>query len=289
MMNAFVRSQAYAFTTVLLWSTAYVFTKIALEHFSAGSLGVLRCAVASLCLLLVVRLKKIPPPKAALLPLFIASGLAGFTLYILAFNLGSSTLNATTSCIIISTSPIMTAVLAGPVFQERLNLWGRAATVLAFGGILIMFLWEGEFFVSPGLAWMLGAALLISIYNLLQRGLSRHCGALQITACSFFCGTLLLLFFLPEAVDELRRASLSQVLLVCFLGGGPGAAAYVIWTKALALAPKTSGVTNYMFLTPFLALMLEYGVMGTVPGPETFAGGAVILAALLLYSVRGRG
>ncbi len=288
-MNAFVRSQVYAFITVSLWSTAYVFTKIALQHFSAGSLGLLRCAVASLCLLLVVRVRGILPPQAALWPQFAASGLAGFTLYILTFNMGSSLLNATTSCIIISTSPIMTAILAHIAFGERLNRWARAATVLAFGGILIMFLWEGAFAVSGGLAWMLGAALLISIYNILQRNLSRQCGALQITAYSFLCGTLFLLFFSPEAVEQLRAAPWSGVLLVCFLGVFPSAAAYVLWTKALAIAPKTSGVANYMFLTPFLALLLEYVVTGAAPGPATFAGGGVILAALLLYSARGRG
>ena len=162
-MNAFVQSQVCAFITVSLWSTAYVVTKLVLPHFSAGALGLLRCGAATLCLLPLVRAQGGPLPKKALWPQFAVSGLAGFALYILTFNIGSSLLNATTSCIIISTSPIMTAALAGVVFRERLNPWGRAATALAFGGILVMFLWDGTFTVSGGLVWMLGAALLISI------------------------------------------------------------------------------------------------------------------------------
>lgn len=283
MQKSFFASQAYAFLTVLLWSTAYVFTKVALQHFSASALGLLRCAVASLCLVAVVFAKRLPPPQRSYWPLFLLSGLAGFTLYIITFNIGSTMLNATTNCVIISTSPIITALLASALFKERLTARQWIATWLAFAGILAMSLLDGVFMVSEGLAWMLAAAVLISVYNILQRKLSRHFGALTITAYSFFPGTLFLLVFLPQALDQVRTAPAILVALVCFLGIFPSALAYLAWGKALALAPKTSSVANYMFLTPFLALILEYAVMGTLPGRGTFIGGALILAGLLIF------
>ena len=54
MQQSFLLSQLYAFLTVALWSSAYVFTKIELQYFSVSSLGLLHCLVASLCLALVV-------------------------------------------------------------------------------------------------------------------------------------------------------------------------------------------------------------------------------------------
>ena len=287
-MNNFYLSQIYAFITVFLWSTSYVFTKLALQHFSAGALGFFRCLVASLCLLLVLLLKKQPLPRASLLPGLVASGAAGFAVYFVLFNTGSSLLNATTACVVISTSPIITALLALGIYRERISPAGWFSILLAFGGILVMMLHKGGLSLTGGLPWMLGAAFLISVYNILQRGLSRHCGALQSIAYSYFSGTALLFWCLPGALEELARASWTHIALACYLGVFPGAVAYGVWTRALAVAPKTSGVTNYMLLTPFLALLLEYGLTDVVPGMETFLGGGMILLGLLCYAVSGR-
>ena len=53
---------------------------------------------------------------------------------------------------------------------------------------------------------------------------------------------------------------------------------------ALAATRKTSSVTNYMFLMPFLSLMLEYLFIGTLPDAAVFAGGGVILLSLVLFT-----
>lgn len=284
---SFLVSQIYAAATVLLWSTAYVFTKVSLQYFSAGALGLLRCFVASLCLLSIVGWKKLEFPKARDILWFILSGATGFSFYLITFNIGSSLLSPTTSCIIISSSPIITSLMAIAVFKERLGILRWIATGTAFCGILTMTLWEGTFSVSKGIFWMLAAAFLISAYNVMQRWLARRFSPLQITAYSFASGTILLLGSLSEALAQVTAAPFSQILLVCFLGIFPSAAAYIFWGKALAAAPKTSSVTNYMFLTPFLALMLEYCILGVFPGIATFVGGGMILAGLLLFTMAG--
>ena len=50
MKTGAVSSQWYAFATVVLWSSAFVFTKVALLSFSSTALGFLRCAIASVVL-----------------------------------------------------------------------------------------------------------------------------------------------------------------------------------------------------------------------------------------------
>ena len=288
MRRDFLLSQLYAFSTVLLWSSAYVFTKVALLHFSFSSLAFLRCAIASLCLAGVLIIKRGPFPGIAALPRFIAAGAAGFALYILAFNKGSALLNPTTSCILISTSPIITALLAQKSFGEKLSRRQWIAIGTAFCGILVMTLRGGVPVISEGILWMLAAAFLISMYNVLQRSLARSYDALAITSYSFFAGTLLLAPFIPEAAGEISSASLAQAGLVCFLGACPSAAAYLLWAKALTLAPKTGNVTNYMFLSPFLSLLLEYIVTGQLPDMGTFVGGGIIIAGLALFTPAGK-
>ena len=288
MRRSLFLSQLTAGAAVALWSSAYVFTKVALGYYSVSALALLRCAVASVCLGTVLVLQRKSFPGAAAVPLFFVSGAAGFALYILAFNKGSETLNPTTCCILISTAPIITALLARVWFRETLARLQWAAICMAFCGILVMTLWDGELAVSGGAFWALAAAVLMSVYNIVQRFLTRRFEPLLVTAYSFFAATLLLAPFLPEAVAEIRGAAAPQVWLVVFLGICPSAAAYLLWAKALSLAPSTGSVANYLFLTPFLALLLEYVVTGGLPGGATFVGGAVIMASLVVFLRAGR-
>lgn len=285
--------QLYAFATVVLWAAAYVYTKIALNFFSPGPLGLVRCAVASFVFLVVLSARGMGRgvffvPAARHLPLFAASGLSGFTLYLLAFNAGSISLNPTTNCVVISTAPILTAVLARMFFGERLPVLRWLALVLAFGGVVVMNGGGRGFMLAPGMGYVLAAAVLLGLYNIVQRILTRHYGAVQIAAWSFFAGTLFLLYCLPQTVDEVRLASANALRLAVFLGIFPSAAAYLLWARALALAPRTSLATNYMFLTPFLSMLLDFAVSGGLPETATFVGGGVILGALLLFSLTGK-
>lgn len=284
MNQSVVWSQVYAFLTVLLWSSAFVFTKIALEYFSATSLGLIRCFVATLFLMSIVLLQRKSIPALKYIPIFIASGVSGFSLYLVTFNIGSSMLNPTTSCVIISLSPVIAAVFAAAIFREKLRLLQWLSIFMAFCGILIMTLWHGTLAVSSGIFWMLSAAFLFSLYSLLQRWLSRQFDPFQITAYSFFWGTITLLCFTGEAVEKLHDASVSMVALACFLAIFPSAIASICWVKALSLAKNTSSVTNYVFLTPLLSLLLEYIFIGSLPGVETFIGGGVILLSLGIFT-----
>ena len=293
MNNPSLICQAYAFATVVLWSTAYVYTKVALAFFTPGPLGLLRCAVASLAFVGILLARGRARggffvPSARHLPLFAAAGLSGFTLYLLAFNEGSITLNPTTNCIVISTAPILTAALARLFFSERLPVLRWLALALAFGGVVVMNGGGQGFMLAPGMGWVLVAAVLISLYNITQRALSRHYGFMEIAAWSFFAGTLFLLYCLPQTIAQVQAAPARALWLALFLGIFPSAAAYLLWTRALALAPRTSLVTNYMFLTPFLSMLLDFAVTGGLPDASTFAGGAIIMGALLLFSLAGK-
>lgn len=284
----FSPSQGYAFLTVALWSSAFVFTKVALMAFTSPALGFLRCLVASIALCAVLAAKRVPLPRWRDVPGLLLSGALGFAVYLLVFNKGSETLTSTTSCIIIATAPLITALLAAAVFRERLSAVGWCALCLEFGGVLILALWNGVVSINAGVLWMLAAALSISGYNIVQRLFARRYSALELTTWGFVAATVMLAPFAPDAAREIAQAPLAQVGTVVFLGVFPSAVAYLAWARALAVARSTSEVTHFMFLTPFLSLVLGYMVISEVPGPETFAGGTVILLGLALFHGAGR-
>ena len=83
------KSAIFAFITVFLWSSAFPITKIATQCFSPNALGLLRCALASVILLIIGGMNHLRKPMKALhIPLFFLSGGLGFSLYMIFFNTG---------------------------------------------------------------------------------------------------------------------------------------------------------------------------------------------------------
>lgn len=277
-----------AFGTITLWAFAFVYTKVAAESFSPTALALLRCLVACGVLALFLALKRSNLPRLRDLPLFVLSGAFGFGLYLPVFNKGLESLTAATSCILLATAPVMTALMAAALFRERLSFRAWAAMGIQFCGILILSLWNGTLAVNSGVLWTLAAAALLSGYNILQRMLSARYTSLDITAHSFFTGTLMLLVFAGEAASQAAAAPAGHLWVIIFLGVFPSAIAYLLWAKALVIAKKTSDVTNYMFVTPLVALLLGYMVIAEMPDAGAFVGGAVIFSGLALFTTAGR-
>jgi drug/metabolite transporter (DMT)-like permease len=281
-------SHPWAFGTIIFWASAYVFTKVALTHFSAFGLGVLRYLTASFALLLLAVSKKIGFPETKDIPGFFLTGAIGFTLYMTTFNIGSQTLTSSTASVIIATVPVITAFLAGLIFKEILSPWRWFAIFIEFLGILILLLWNGIFSINAGIIWMLSAALLLSLYNLLQKQYTKKYSPIQSTTYSMIAGTILLLIFLPETIPQIISASKIQTLVIIYLGIFPSAIAYIWWSKALSVAKNTSDVSNYMFLTPLLSTLLGYVIIRETPDVATCIGGVVILIGLILFSICSR-
>lgn len=278
----------YAIITIIFWSLAYVLTRLALIHFSAYSLGFLRYFVASCALIVIVIAVKIKPPKKSDLKWFALTGATGFFLYIITFNKGCETVTASTSSIIIATVPVITALIAHFIYKERLKGIQWVATALSFSGVALLTMFNGIFTISNELIWLLLAAVCLSLYNILQRKLTKTYSALQTSAFSIFGGTIMLSIFLPASVAEVKCAPAVPLLYVAILGVFSSAIAYVSWSKAFSLARNTSSVSNYMFVTPFLTTLLGFLLAGEIPDFLTILSGVIILSGLLLFNFGGR-
>ena len=128
----------------------------------------------------------------------------------------------------------------------------------------------------------------MSVYNLLQRKLTKKYTALQASTYSILFGTCLLAIFAPSAVGEVSQAPGIQYFYLLVLGIGSSAIAYVSWAKAFSKAKKTSQVSNYMFVTPFLTSIQGFLLVGEVPDQATLIGGSLILLGVLLFNFGGK-
>ena len=279
----------YALTTILFWSLAFPITHLAMNHFSAYGLGLLRYAAASAALLPVVLIKKLRLPKLTDIGWFLLSGALGFAVYMVEFNLGNHLVTSATSSVMLAVTPVLTALLARLFYKECLKARQWIAVAVEFSGILILALWRGALAINEGVLWLMAAVICISLYNIIQRRLTKTYSSLQSSVYSIFCGTLLLCVFLPEGIAEATTAALNSWLYVALLGIFPSAIAYVTWSAAFQKAPRTSDVSNYMFITPFLSGLAGFLLNGETPDISTILGGAVILSGVALFNYRPRG
>lgn len=273
----------YSLITILIWSAAYIFTKIGLRYYSPLGLSVFRYIVASVFFLLVVILKKAPLPAMRDIPLFFALGATGFSVYVLTFNIGAESVSVATSSIIIATVPVFTVLGALAIYKEKINKIGWIAILVQFLGVIIICLWDGVFSLNIGILWILVSALSFTAYNILLKKVANKYTPLQATAYSIFAGTILLLPFLPNTLPELNNTVWQAGASVIVMGVVCSGIGFLLWSKALYLADKTSDVSNYLFLSPLITTLIGILALAEMPSIGTWIGGALITAGTLVF------
>jgi len=278
----------FAIITIIFWSSAYVFTRLALRFFTPLSLGFLRYFIASLSLILIALIIKINLPQKSDIKWFLLAGFFGFFFYMIAFNKGSATVSAATGSIIIATTPIITTILARIIYKEKIKVIQYISIIIEFIGVGVLTLMNGIFSVNIGIIWLLFASTALSIYNLLQRKITKKYSAIQTAIISIWFGTIMLFLFLPNSVDEIKNAPITQIIYIVILGIFPSAIAYVTWTYAFSKAKTASSVTNYMFFTPFLTTILGFLLAKETPDLSTIIGGTIIIIGMFIYNFSDR-
>lgn len=274
----------YAIITIIFWALAFVFTRLALQYFDVYSLSFLRYFTASLTLIVVIFFMKTAKPKKEDFLTYLFSGVIGFSIYIVLFTKGAGMVSSSTGSIVIAMVPVFTALLASIFYNEKLKTYQWLAIAIEFIGILVLTSMNGSVSINEGVLWLLAAALCLATYNLLQRKLTKKYTALEASTYSIFVGTIFLFVFAPKAFQKTIVAPIEQLFLVSILGIFSSALAYIAWAKAISIAEKTTYVSNYMFVTPFLTTILGFLMMREIPNYSTILGGIIILSGLFLFN-----
>jgi drug/metabolite transporter (DMT)-like permease len=97
-------------SALILLASGSVYTKIAMEYFTAPALTFIRFFFASIFIAMYLVYKKAPLPKFKDVPYFFLMGASGFALYMCIFNLAIKSVSAATAGFFIATSPVITAI-----------------------------------------------------------------------------------------------------------------------------------------------------------------------------------
>ena len=277
---------------LLIWGFAYVVTKSGLSELPPMLFALLRYCVASLILLPIAlargglaRLPRPIPWKTLVLMAF-----TGVGLYYVLFNLALAYTTASQTALIQSCFPATTAVMAVVWLHERLPRRRILGIALATTGVaLIVIRTQSDATASnPVLGNVLGIASVLtwSAYTILAKRMA-DADPIAVTTVVSVLGTVMLV---PAALIENADVAITSIsadgwLPIIYLGALASAASYLLYTRALRDI-DASLVGTFVNLSPVLGVISGVVVLGEKITPAAIIGGAMVLAGVLIATLR---
>jgi drug/metabolite transporter (DMT)-like permease len=274
----------------LIWGLNFSVTKSALDQIPPLPFTAVRFVVSSVLLWLVLRIIEGPArlPPGALRELIVL-GVVGNTCYQLAFMLGLARTTATNSALILSTVPTVVAVFAGALGLERITSRMRWGIALGMLGVVLVIATRGvDFEVNTLVGDLLSvlAVLFWAGYTVGLRRLPPSLTPLRVTMITTLTGTPGLLL---AGMPGVFRVEWADVGLDAWLALGYASVlslvvAYLLWNRSV----KAIGGTRtaiYMCITPLVAALGAWGLLGERPHPLQGVGAVFIIAGVLLTRI----
>jgi drug/metabolite transporter (DMT)-like permease len=270
---------------VVFWGGSFIATKVALRDVSPVTVVWLRFAIGVAILGAAVRVRnQVSLPAGRDLGYFALLGFLGITFHQWLQSTGLITAQATTTAWIVATTPIFIALLGWLVLRERLRWVQALGILLATVGVLLVVtrgdlgLLSAGSFGTPGDFLVLVSALNWAVFSILSR---RGLRAFPATLMMFYVmgfGWLFtsLLLIAGPGLSEISHLSLSGWLGILFLGIFCSGLAYIFWYDALQALPVAQAGA-FVYLEPFVTLVIAAIVLGEVVTLVSLIGGGVIL------------
>ena len=270
------------FITVTLWASAFVGIKAALIDYSPIHLAVFRYLVASIVLVPMALCKKIRIPSWSEIPRFVLIGVSGISIYNILLNIGEKTITAASSCFIINTAVVITAIISVVFLKERVRIVGWLGMLVSLVGVGIIAFGEGEGGLSAdvGGLFVFIAAISTSIYFVVQKPLLVKYSSFEVVTYAIWFGTLLMLPGLVGIREEMASASMISTLAVVYLGVFPAVVAYVAWSYVLKRMPASRAAT-FLYVVPVLSILLGFLLINEMPTIVSLIGEALSCPACL--------
>ncbi|PGM58391.1 EamA family transporter [Bacillus cereus] len=272
---------AHAFT-ILIWGTAFPGIRMGLEAYTPEHLTLLRLLIASLILLLFSFIYKLRSPDLKDIPVIFIFGALGFTIYHIALNYGEQNVNAGPASLIVSVTPILTAILASVFMNEKMKLNGWIGGVISLVGIAFLSLSQGDSIqLNSGVLLILLAAFSESLFFVFQKSYLKKYGFLPFTIYTIWSGTVCMLIFLPGIYQEIVAAPIETTLSVLYLGVFPTVLPYI----ALAYITSHAGAseaTSSLYLTPVTACFIAWIWLGELPTFVSIIGGIITILGVVI-------
>lgn len=271
----------------VIWGLTFLSTKVAVVELKPMTLALMRFVIATLLLPPIVWLSR---TSLAIrwkdVPLIVASGFMGITLYFFFENNGILRLSASESSIIIGTIPVLTLLVDVVVYRRKIRSSVMAGILLSFVGVALIVVRSEAAKASPGgYLFMIGAAISWVIYTFITKPLGDKYSLLSITFWQIFFGMIGCIPFALFEGQSIARLSSQVIFNVLFLGILASAVGYWLYVLVLdKLGASRSSV--FINLIPVVSVIASFVVLGERLAPLQLAGGAAAIFGVYLATSR---
>jgi len=277
-----------ALLMTITWGSSAVATKVGLASYGPGQVTLLRFIITgSLMVLYAILTRMRLPARSDILPI-IGLGLIGISITQLGFSFGITSVDPGTATFLISTVPVMTAILARFWLGEQLSLAGWLGIGLTVIGTVVLVLGQGE-----GLAFTRGALLLLfgafseALYFILQKPFLRRYTSQEVSTWALITASVPLVIFLPLLPAQFQAAAPGDTAAVVYAAVGAGVIGYVCMAYVNARMPASIAAVLMAGMPP-VALLTAWLWIGVTPPRLSILGGLVSLGGVLLVTLKGR-
>jgi drug/metabolite transporter (DMT)-like permease len=292
MQASSLRANLAMCAAAILFGASVVAVRVAVRDVSPLALALVRFGQGALLLMawLIIRSRQRLRVSRSDLPPLVFLGAILYAVFPVAFNAGLRLTEASHGSLILATSPIVTALLARIVNDERLSRRQTAGVLIGCGGVALTLV-EKLGSIHESADALLGNGLMVlvaicgAVYSVYAKQLLRRYTPLTVTAYAMLFGSILLL---PAVILEghptgAAGISGNDVALILFLGICGGAVGYYLSTYALIrLMPTEAAV--YINLNPMVATILGVTLLSEMLTAEFLAGFILVLAGVLLVN-----
>jgi drug/metabolite transporter (DMT)-like permease len=285
------KAAAAAGVTVLVWASGFVVIRDAGSDLSPGPLALARLAIASLALTVVVlargrRGRQLPRSWRSAAPIVVYGvlWLAGYTV---AVNAGEQHVDAGTAALLVNIAPVLIAVGAGLFLGEGFPRTLFLGLTVAIGGVAIIAADSSAGGDWIGVAFCLLAAVLFTAGMLIQKVAIHQVDGLTVTWLACVAGTVVLVPWLPQTLDELGSASNAAVAGAVYLGLFPTAIGFGTWAYALRRT-STGRLSATTYAVPAVSVLMSWLLLAETPTAFGLVGGALCLVGVGISRRRSR-
>ena len=284
-MRQQTRATLYALAAVLLWSTVASAFKITLRAVDPATL-LLHAAWSSTAVLLLVlaaqrRLGRLRATGRELARSAALGLLSPFAYYLILFE-AYDRLPGQEAQPLNYTWAIALALLSIPLLKQRIRPASLLALLVSFTGVVVIATRgdvTGLRFHDPvGVGLALGSSLVWALFWILNLRDGRD--AVVKLAWCFLFGTAYVLAF-AAATGRLAAPPEAGLAGAVYTGLFEMGLTFVLWLRALSLSRTTAQVSNLIFLSPFVSLVLLRFVAGETIHVSSVAGLALIVGGIV--------
>jgi drug/metabolite transporter (DMT)-like permease len=277
---------------MVVWAANFIVVKDAIATLPPVGFTMLRYGLASIALLVILRLHEgdVRLPRPDVLRILLLGGL-GFGLYQILWTTGLVSIPAGDSALIIASTPVLVAVLAVIIGADTLTPLKFAGAALSFLGVVVVIAAGVGISMSGsalGSLLTLGAAACWASYTAFAAPILRRHSPLVLTTWATIGGTLVLIppgvaqLAAPGALGPTQAERLVPIVLaVAYSGMLAAAFANVIVFNGVRLLGPTRVITLQSFVPP-MAVVLAFFFLGEPIRPAQVVGGLIILLGVAL-------